>query len=204
MPARKELPNDYEEYRHQNFTRDSMTYLSNNLLTAVMLIFFFVIFSRYTQLARADFEPVEFLSLKGWEILWLFILAMVMMFAHEAIHWLSFKFLGKADSIFLVKGVTPHTLSSKSYFNKALYIVLKLCPMVVISAIYLLIASVIPFGWIELAIYFFAGNVAYSTPDLVSIVEAIRAPKGALIEDLGEHVYFYADKALIKKRKKMK
>ena len=202
MPTNTILPPTHEEYRHQNFTRESMTYLSNNLLTAVMLIFFFVIFSRYTQAVRTDFEPVEFLSLQGWEILWLFVFAMVMMYAHQGVQWLSFKFLGGADAIFLIKGVTPHAMAAKSYFGKWLYIGMKLCPMVIISGVYLLIASVIPFGWIELAIYFFAGNVAYSTTDIISIVEAIRAPKGALIEDLGDQAYFYADREWVKKRKK--
>lgn len=199
MPSKTSLPETYEEYRHLDFSRESMAYLSNNLLTAVMLIFFFVIFSAYTRFARTDFTPVEFLSLQGWEILWIFVLAVVMMFAHEGVHWLSFKLLGADDAVFMVKAVSPHALAANTYFKKFPYILTRLAPTLILSAVYLLLALVIPLSWVEMAIYFFAGNVAYATTDLIAIVETIRAPRNVLIKDVGEHVYFSADKEVVKK-----
>lgn len=199
MPVKTSLPDTHEEYRMLNFSRDSMTYLSNNLMTAVMLIFFFVIFSRIAQVTRTDFEPVEFLSLQGWEIFWIFVLALAMMYAHEGMHWLSFKLLGKAQPAFLVKGVSPQTLVAKQYFQKGLFILLELMPILLLSVVYLVIAPLLPLSWMEMTIYFFAGNVAYGTTDLVAIVEVLRGPKGALVEYIGEHVYLYADKEYVAK-----
>ena len=204
MPVQKVLPSTYQEYRKHNFTRESMTYLSNNVLMAVMMIFFFVIFSRYTQSARTDFQPVEFLSIQGWEWLWIFVLAMVMMFAHKGIQLLSFKGLGAEDAVLLTKGFTPHVLAAKQYFTKWPYVIAKLMPIIVLSLIYLLLAPIIPYSWIEMSIYFFAFNVAYATTDLISIVEAIRGPRNVLIEDVGENVYFYADKEFVDKLRKKK
>ena len=201
MPVRTELPETHEEYRLLNFSREGMAYLSNNLMTAVMLIFFFVIFSRIAQVMRTDFEPFEFLSLQGWEFLWIFILAVVMMFVHEGVHWLSFKVIGGANPAFLVKGVSPHTLAANQYFKKWVYILMELMPIALISAIYLLLVTVLPLSWMEMAIYFFAGNVAYGTTDLVAIVDALRAPNSVLIEHLGEKIYFYADKEFVKQRR---
>ena len=204
MPEENMLPPNYEEYRHHNFTRESMTYMLNNILTATMLIFFFVIFSRYTQSVRPDFEPVEFLSIQGWEWFWIFVLAVVMMFAHKGVQLLSFKGVGATDAVFLTKGFTPHVLAAKYYFTKWPYAIAKLMPIVVLSVVYLLLAPVIPYAWIEMSIYFFAFNVAYATTDLVSIVEAIRGPRGVRIEDVGDNVYFFADKEYVKKFRKRK
>ena len=201
MPVRTELPETHEEYRLLNFSREGMAYLSNNLMTAVMLIFFFVIFSRIAQVMRTDFEPFEFLSLRGWDFLWIFILAVVMLFVHEGVHWLSFKVIGGGDPAFLVKGVSPHTLAANQYFRKWVYILIELMPIVLISGVYLLLVTVLPRSWMEMAIYFFAGNVAYGTTDLVAIVDALRAPNSVLIEHLGEKVYFYADKEFVEQRR---
>ncbi|MEE4195154.1 MAG: DUF3267 domain-containing protein [Anaerolineae bacterium] len=198
MPE-KNLPANYAEYRHQNFTRDSMAYLSNNILIAVMLIFFYVIFSRYTQAARTDFQPIEFLALQGWEFLWILILMVGVMFAHEGVYWLSLKLFGASDAVFVIKGITPHAMAAKTYFKKWPFVLAKLMSIIVISVVYLLLAPVIPLGWIEMALYFFAGNVAYGTTDLIAIFEAIRGPRNVRVEDLGENVLFYADKEYVKK-----
>jgi hypothetical protein len=199
MPADTQLPQKYKEYKDLDMTRESMAYLTRNILMAILLLAFFILLSRYAANTRADFEGVDFGGLRGWGILAIFIVAYAMMYAHAGITWLSLKLFSGVNPVYQVNGLTPRAVLKGVYLPKGPYLLAKSLPVLSLTALYLILAPVVPVSWLELSIYFFAGNIAYAVPDLIAIFETARAPKGTLVEDTSEHIFLYSDKELIKK-----
>ena len=193
MPVEMNLPPNYKEYKDVDMTRESPTYLSMNIFTAILLIFFFIVLSRYAENRLVDFEGAQFGGLQFWSILLVFLLAIVMMFVHEGLHWLSFKVLTGATPAFVAKNMMPRAILEEVYIPKGLYVLIKLLPTLLLTGLYFLLVPVLPLSWLEYAIYFFAGNIAYASSDLIMMAEALRAPQGTLVEDVSEHVHLYAD-----------
>lgn len=198
MPAETKLPANFEEYKDLNMTRESMAYLTRNILMAVLLLAFFVLLSRYAVNTRTDFLGADFGGLRGWGILAVFVVGYVMMFVHAGATWLSLKLFSGHAPAYQMYAFTPRSVLKEIYLPKSAYILAKSMPVLTITAVYLVFAPIVPVGWLELAIYFFAGTIAYAVPDFIAIFEAARSPQGTLVEDASEHIYLYADKKFIK------
>lgn len=199
MPAETMLPKNHKEYKTLDMTRESPTHLMMNILMAVLFLAFFYLLSGYAVNIRPEFGGAQFGGLWGWSTLLIFVLAYLMMYAHEALHWLGFKLFSGANPQFLVKGITPRAIMEEVYMPKGTFIASKAMPAVVLTIVYLILVFIVPTGWLVMMLYFFAGNLAYAASDLLAITEAVRGPKGTLIEDVSDEIYFYADKEFSKK-----
>lgn len=193
------LPKNFALYKELNHTRQSPAYFTINLLTALLFLLFFSLLSQVAGAMRADFEGTVIGGLRGWAVLGVFLLAFVMMFLHEALHLVTFRAFTGAKPTFSVTGLMPHTIVPSLYLPKGTYLLIKATPLVLLTGAYLALLPYLPLSWLMFSLFFFAGNIAYSASDIWAMMETVKAPRGALVEDVGEFVRLFSDKQFIAK-----
>ena len=195
MNFTKQLPPKFIAFRKFDFTRDSSSYMMVNVLMALLLLLFYYIFSMIVQNIVPEFEGAVLGGFTFWEVMIVFVLAFVMMFLHEGIHFFVYKTITGTQPEFAAKSANPHTRMPEVYFGKWLFVLVKLIPLVVLTLVFLAAAPIIPLSWMTYAIFFFAGNAAFSASDLITITQVMRVKGEVLVEDLSDVVIFYTNKA---------
>ncbi len=191
MQFTKQLPPKVTPFRKLDFTRDSSSYLMVNIMMAMTLLLFFYIFSVFIKNMLPDFEGAALGGFSFWEIMIVLAMSFAMMFLHEGIHFAVYQAVTGIKPDFSAKAANPHTRMPGIYFNKGVFILLKLTPLVLLTAIFLLLAPIVPMSWMTYFIFFFAGNAAFSSSDLISISQVLRIRGKVYIEDLGDVVILY-------------
>ena len=197
MAIENTLPQNYALYKELNHTRQSPAYFGINLLTALLFLFFFQMLSQVALAMREDFAGTAIGGLRGWAVLWVFLLAFVMMFLHEALHMVTFWAFTGVKPTFSVIGLMPRTIVPSLYLPKGTYLLIKATPLVLLTGAYLALLPYLPLSWLLYSLFFVAGNIAYSVSDVWAMLETSKAPRGALVEDVGEYVRIFADKQYI-------
>lgn len=184
-------PRGYALARSLDFSRESTIYLWINIVMAVMLLVFYVFFSNLTVNIRTDFEGGTLGGFSGWGVLIVFLMAFVMMFLHEGIHWLMMWAMSGVKPNFTARGLNPHAFLPGVYFSPSRFLSIKLAPVILLSAVFFVAAPIFPLAWIQYLLFFFAGNVAYAAADLLAVTQVLRTPGKKLMEDLSERVNIY-------------
>lgn len=191
MQFTNQLPPKVTPFRKLDFTRDSSSYLMVNIMMALTLLLFYYIFSLFINNMLPGFEGAALGGFSFWEIMIVLIMSFVMMFLHEGIHFAAYKVVTGIKPDFSAKSANPHTRMPGIYFNKGIFIVLKLVPLVLLTALFLLTAPIVPMSWMTYFIFFFAGNAAFSSSDLIAISQVLRIRGKVYVEDLSDVVILY-------------
>lgn len=191
MSFTKQLPPKFTPFRKLDFTRDSASYMMVNVLMALTLLLFYYIFSLIIQRIVPEFEGALLGGFSFWEVMIVFVLAFVMMFMHEGLHFFVHKTVTGIRPDFSAKSANPHTRLPGVYFSKGTFVLMKLVPLVVLSLVFLAIAPIIPMSWMTYALFFFAGNAAFSSSDLIAITQTLRNRGEVYVEDLSDVVILY-------------
>jgi hypothetical protein len=173
------------------YTRENPNFLWVNILMALMLLFFYSVFSNITMGLVPGFEGSWLGGFNGWGILGVFVMAFVMMFLHESMHFLGMWLITGVRPTFTAKSLNPRAFLEGVYFPPLVYAAMKLTPLVVLTGVYFAIAPLLPLSWLDYVIFFFAGNAAYAAQDLLIVVQVLRERGKKLIEDHSEYVYIY-------------
>jgi hypothetical protein len=197
MAIETTLPKNFTLYKELNHSRQSPAYFIINMLTALLFLLFFQLLSQVAAAMRTDFDGASIGGLRGWAVLGVFLLAFVMMFVHEALHLVTFWAFTGVKPTFSVTGLVPRTVVPSLYLPKGMYLLIKATPLVLLTGAYLALLPYLPLSWLMFSFFFFAGNIAYSASDLWAMVETVKAPRGALVEDVGEFVRLFSDKQFI-------
>ncbi|NSW54237.1 MAG: DUF3267 domain-containing protein [Anaerolineae bacterium] len=190
-PRQPSPPAGYELAKTIVFTRDNPNYLWVNILMALLLLVFYQLFSNLTVTLVPGFEGAWLGGFSGWGVLLVFLMAFVMMFLHESIHYLGMWVLSGVRPRFTAKSFNPRAVLAQTWFPPLVYIAMKLTPLVLLTAVYFLIAPYLPLDWLDYVIFFFAGNAAYAAQDLLSVAGVLRVPGKKLVEDRSEVVFIY-------------
>ena len=197
MSIETTLPKNFALYKELNYSRQSPAYFTINLLTALLFLLFFSLLSQVAAAMRTDFDGASIGGLRGWAVLGVFLLAFVMIFVHEALHLVSFWSLTGVKPTFSLTGLVPRTIVPNLYLPKGIYLLIKATPLVLLTGVYLAVLPYFPLSWLMFSFFFFAGNIAYSASDIWAMAETIKAPRGTLVEDVGDFVRLFSDKPFI-------
>ena len=192
MNFTKKLPPKFSPFRKLDFSRESPSYMMVNVLMALILLLFYYIFSTIVQSMVPEFEGAALGGFSFWEVMIVFVLAFVMMFLHEGIHFFVYKTITGTKPDFAAKSANPKTRMPDVYFGKWLFIIVKLIPLLVLTLLFLAIAPIIPLSWMTYAIFFFAGNAAFSASDFIALTQVLRTKGEIFVEDLSDVVILYS------------
>lgn len=198
MQPTQTLPPDYAMSGTMDITKDQRLLIILNVLGLALLaaggwLFFVAIMALRPQDATSQFSVLFSATLLETLLLIGSVLALtvVHILIHEAIHGVCFWWYTRNMPRFAFRWTHAYAAAPAWYLPRNRYLVTALAPLVVISLAGLLLAWVVPPGWLLALWYVLTSNAGGSVGDLWVAVWLLRQPASCLANDRGDAVSLY-------------
>jgi hypothetical protein len=129
-----------------------------------------------------SFTAIEF-SL--WDVLGLLPVMAFAILLHELVHGLFFWFFTREKPKFGFKWSYAYATAPGWHFDKSIYWLIGLAPLVLLSLAGLLVASFTPENWLFYLLFGMFTNASGAIGDLYIVIRLAFEPAGTLVEDQG-------------------
>jgi hypothetical protein len=114
------------------------------------------------------------------------------LFLHEFVHGLFYWLFSRHRPKFGFQGLFPYAAAPCGiYFPRNEFIVVGLSPLVLLTAVGLLLILIVPITFIPFLLFFVAFNAAGAAGDLIMVLQLVPISADAVIEDKGSSVVVY-------------
>jgi hypothetical protein len=199
MQPSTQLPPEYQLRGEIDLSQNKKLALLLNLVGTILIFVFGALFGWLTLRLRPD------LTLGSWEVssisqLLKFVLVLIgltiaQVTLHELVHGLFFWLATKSRPRYGFKGLYAYAAAPEWYLPRNRYLVVGLAPVVGMSLVGLLFISFVPQGLVLPLFYVIAINAAGSIGDLLVAGWLLFKPATTLIQDAGDAVAIYQQKA---------
>jgi len=110
---------------------------------------------------------------------------------HELVHGMAMKFFG-SKTVNYGFSLSYAYAGSKDYFNKNMYIVTALAPMVIWGVVLMILNLICGIEWFWVIYLIQIYNIAGSTGDMYVVQKISKMPKDVLVFDSGVSMEFYS------------
>jgi len=200
----KELPKEYR-FDNQLDVREWQIILVVNLIGVALLFVFGWLFWLFAGIVREELRAQGFSSFfSGINLAWLFLGAILLLIVHELIHGFMFWLFTRERPRFGFAIFYAYAAAPDWYIPRDQFILTGIAPFALISAVGLLLLSVVPgfmLGEIHILVTL---NAAASVGDLIVVVLLLLRPRTLMVNDEGPKLTFYSqleeDVALMSRR----
>jgi len=111
---------------------------------------------------------------------------------HEFVHALFYWLFSSNRPRLGFQGLFPYaTASSGVYFRRNRFIIIGLSPLVLLTAVGLLLMEIVPIAYVPFLLFFVAFNAAGATGDLIMVIQLMLFSSDTVMEDSGTGVIIY-------------
>ena len=126
-----------------------------------------------------------------WQLLGLLAAAALMLVVHELIHGFFFWVFTRSKPVFALHLAYAYAAAPGWFIPAHQYSIIGLSPLVIITAIGLLLIRLAPAGWILPVILITALNIGGAAGDMLVIARLQRTSSACLVNDAGDRVVFF-------------
>jgi hypothetical protein len=192
------LPSNFALTGTIDITKDQRLLLVLNVLGLFFLVaggwlFFVAIIALRPTVANTQFSILFSTSLLETLLLIAAVLALtvVHILIHEAIHGMCFWWFTRSMPRFAFRWTHAYAAAPDWYLPRNHYLLTALAPLVVISLAGLLLAWVVPAGWLLAVWFVLTSNAGGSVGDIWVAIWLLRQPADSLANDRGDAVSLY-------------
>jgi hypothetical protein len=120
-----------------------------------------------------------------WMVLALLLVMVISLFLHELTHGLFFWYFTREIPTFGFKLTYAYAAAPGWYFDKSIYWLIGLAPLIALSLIGLAFVWIVPLGWLPYLLFGLFTNASGAIGDLYIVLRLAFEPTGTLVEDLG-------------------
>jgi hypothetical protein len=114
---------------------------------------------------------------------------------HEFVHGLFYWLFSSQRPTFGFQGLLPYTASpSGVYFPRIQFIIIGLSPLVLLTAVGLLLIVIVPIIFVPFLLFFIVFNAAGAAGDLIMVLQLMPFSSDTMMEDNGSSVIIYGPK----------
>lgn len=198
MQPTQTLPSNFALTGTIDITKDQRLLLVLNVLGLFFLVaggwlFFVAIIALRPTVANTQFSILFSTSLLETLLLIAAVLALtvVHILIHEAIHGMCFWWFTRSMPRFAFRWTHAYAAAPDWYLPRNHYLLTALAPLVVISLAGLLLAWVVPAGWLLAVWFVLTSNAGGSVGDIWVAIWLLRQPADSLANDRGDAVSLY-------------
>jgi len=112
-------------------------------------------------------------------------------FVHGSFYWL----FSSQPPKFGFQGLLPYTAApSGIYFPRNQFLIVGLSPLVVLTAVGLVLIMIVPIGFVPFLLFFVALNASGATGDLIMVFQLLPFSADTMMEDNGSGLIIYGPK----------
>ena len=181
------LPEGYKELTRVNLQKDKKLALLINIaagVTALLLIFVGLVVQAVSFEINTDELPTV---LSGLLVLIVAVIGYII--AHELIHGVFIKKFSRKKAKYGLTALGAYA-GSDAYFNKGLYLIIALAPVVIFGVIFLLLNIFLPAQWFWPIYCLQILNLSGAVGDWYITYRASKVPADALVRDEGVEIVF--------------
>jgi hypothetical protein len=141
-------------------------------------------------LFRGRYSILLDLSMLG-QLLGLLAAAALMLVAHELIHGFFFWAFTRSKPVFALHLAYAYAAAPGWFIPACQYGIIGLSPLVIITAVGLLVIGLVPAGWVLPVILITALNIGGAAGDMLVITRLLRTSSACLANDAGDRVCFF-------------
>jgi hypothetical protein len=196
MRTTKILPPSYSKSEELNLSsRPVIVFL--NLLALGMAGVFYLSFVHLHNLLNSSNRTLQVLvqdvfKLSAWQAAILIIGIALMVVIHEWIHGVFFWIFTHEKPVFALKISYAFAAAPAWYLPRNAYLMVGLAPLIMISLLLLLLASMIPASGTTILLLIASLNAAGSLGDIVVVTWVLFHPKNSYVQDLGDRFILYS------------
>jgi hypothetical protein len=210
MKANASLPSNYSKYtaleptKKPKFVIGAVVTAIALLLIAGWLLVLFVNALRPTALDGMRFRDLFSTTTTGssftippalFRNLGLAVISVVIV--HELVHGLFYWLFSSHRPKFGFQGLFPYAAApSGVYFPRNQFLTIGLAPLVLLTAVGLLLMVVVPIAYVPLHLFFVAINAAGASGDLIMVIQLMPFSSDTVMEDNGSGVIIYGPKKI--------
>ncbi len=199
MKAIKDLPTNYHHQKTLDLS-SSRTVLWLNLAAIPFLFFFGWLFSRLIIYLRS-FNPFEngfwglVSTFSGWGLIAILIAIILMLVVHELIHGIFFWLFTRERPKFALRSGYAFAAAPEWYLPKMQYFIVGLSPLIIISVVCVILASLMPPSIAPYPLFIATFNAAGALGDMVVVGWVSKQTGSILVRDLGDRFSSFAPDA---------
>jgi hypothetical protein len=199
MRATRDLPRSYQRQSTLDLSRNRALLITVNLLGTALFFGFGYAFVRLAIALRLaprgedlvlSISPMAFPTFLLWGVV---VLALTLVL-HELIHAFFFWRFTKHWANFGFRGVYAFAAAPNWYIPRNQHLIITLAPLVVISAVGILLMLVVPLPLLPWLVLALVVNAAGAVGDLVTAVWLLRHPEQAYVNDYGDGMTIFAER----------
>ena len=202
MTSTRVLPPEYQESSTIDISQDRRFALLLNVAGIILMFVFGWLFLWAMMLLRAGTLGNEGIGFSTGSlpdmvrlIFWIIVLLALHIILHEAIHGIFFWLFTRSRPVFAFRWKYAYAAAPGWYINRLPFLITTLAPLVVITAVGLLLMSAAPPSWL-LGIWFvITMNASGAVGDMVVAWRLLTSPGDTLVEDRGDALTFYEKKS---------
>lgn len=195
MQATRTLPPGYGPLGSISLKENRRLFILLNLLGipwAVLCAVFFIVMAGLLGGLRGSGEVTLTLPDLLLGLLALTLSLFVTLILHEMTHGLFFWLFTRARPHFGFKGAYAYAAAPGWYIPRPPFLLIGLAPLVILSALGLLILPFVPFPGSLLLLFALFTNAVGAIGDLYMVARLLTVPRRALIEDVGDSIRWFA------------
>jgi uncharacterized membrane protein YdcZ (DUF606 family) len=197
MVATKILPEGFTLHREINLQKDQVLLIKLNLWGLIVFPVIGYILLRMGMASHPEYHSIfEVMTPRIpilTYILGLILGMMVVIILHELVHGLFFWMTTGQAPKFGFKGAYAFAAAPEWYINRKAYFRIGAAPLVIITIIGLILIPVIPDRFLFPWLFCILANASGSVGDVYVLVDLMRQPATALIQDRGDRISIYTE-----------
>jgi hypothetical protein len=197
MVAIKILPEGYILHREINLQKDQVLLIKLNLwgLLVFPIIGYFLL--RLSMAYHPEFHSIFEVMTPSIPIL-IYILGLILgmivvIILHELVHGLFFWMITRHAPKFGFKGAYAFAAAPEWYIYRKAYFWVGAAPLVILTIIGLIVIPVIPYRFLFPWLFCILTNASGSVGDVYVLVDLMRQPATAMIQDRGDRISIYTE-----------
>jgi hypothetical protein len=190
MNAVKDLPPNYHHLNTLNLSSSRTVFWLN--IAAIPLLFIFGwLFGRLINGFRTTNPFLNgfwglITTFSGWGLFAILALIIIMLVLHELIHGTFFWLFTRERPKFALRSGYAFAAAPEWYLPKSQYIIVGIAPLVVISIVCIILASLVPLAYVPYPLFVATFNAAGALGDMIVVAWVSTQIHSVLIRDSGD------------------
>ena len=186
MKATKTLPENYSLAWAADIEKDKWLMILLQVIAIPWSLFVLFLLGIYAYWLNPDlFAMSTAIEISLWPVLALLPVMAVAILLHELVHGLFFWFFTREKPGFGFKLFYAYATAPGWYFDKSIYWLIGLAPLIFLSLAGLVVAAFTPADWLFYLLFALFTNASGAIGDLYIVIRLAFEPAGTLVEDQG-------------------
>jgi hypothetical protein len=190
------LPDNYRLQKTLDLSK-SRTVFWLNLAALPLLFVFGWIFGRLINVFRSSMPFSSgfwgmISTFSGWGLITILVLIIIMLVFHELIHGTFFWLFTHERPKFALRSGYAFAAAPNWYLPKSQYIIVGLSPLIVISVVCIILASIVPPSIVPYPLFVATFNAAGALGDMIVVAWITSQANSVLVKDQGDKFFSFA------------